>query len=757
MLRRCVMLTAVVTMSSLSLSVVSAADDLDKISAETGEIRQLARQLGPRYLKSNAYKGDRYVAERLVDGENFYRIKDYQRAAIIFLDIIENYPAHAAYPDALFLYADSLFLSQDYLSAKTWFKQFVDAGPLPGAERYRQKAIARLIEIAIHLESYGEVDQYFGLLGEYPTEEARYVKGKYLYFKKEYEHAKRVLGTVSNDRLLALKSRYLTGVILTLQGKYTDAVDVFKNGQVKDPKNQEEAEIVDLMNLGAGRLYYEQGYISQASECYQKVKHTSPYFDAALYEAASVLIQAGDTTRAEQTLEVLTVAVPDSAYLPRARMLRGHLLLRAGRYEEAEKLFEQLVDEYTPMMTKLDTVIEREQDTRQFFAELVESSMASLDISSILPPLVVKWVGEEPDVERALGVAKDLGSAKGHVKEIERLIKLLEAVVDGPSAVNAIPLLRQAKRKAQELTNRLGQLRGHLVAIADDELGGSVPGLSSLDSERQMLDEQLRSLPTDAQTFKKREQKSAEVYRRMRRELQRNTIRLDRLSAMAVALERFVADKRYIEGASDVSVNALKEELLRHKVVLAKLQEEMDDVRSKVDQARYQIGIGDAADRNDAAVREKMRSMAKKAASLVRSRGGRDAGRIEAAFKAVDEAEGRVLRFERELDVEAETQVNQIRAQVREEQNKIAGYQADLNVLRGEAEEVVGGVAFENFTNVRQRFRDLVLKADVGIIDVAWLKKENHTSRITEFTESRVKELKRLDETFQDIKSADDE
>jgi tetratricopeptide (TPR) repeat protein len=734
-----------------------AADAIDRIVAEVDDIRERARKLDERYLKSSGFKGEQYVAERLIDGENFYRIKDYQRSAIIFMDIIENYPKHAAYPDALFLYADSLFLSRDFLTARDWFKRFLDESALPGAGRYKQKAIERLIEIAIHLDSYGDVDQYFGLLGQYPSEEARYVKGKYLYFKKEYDQAKQLFDSINKDRLLILKARYLKGVILTLQGSYTDAIDVFKNGQLGKTENRKEIEIIDLMNLGAGRLYFEQGYLSHASECYQQIDHTSPYFDAALYEAAAVLIQAGDTVRAEQTLEVLTVAVPDSAYLPRARMLRGNLLLRTGRYDEAEEVFDQLVDEYTPIMAKLDTIITQEQDTRRFFSELVESSVSSLDVANILPPLVVKWVGEEPDVSRALDLAKELGAAKGYVKETERLVRLLEAVVDGPSSINAIPLLRQAKRRAQELDNRIGQLRGDLLEIAEDKLGDDIGEIERLQYERQRLAKELGTLPTSTEAFKKRDRKSSEVFRRMRKELQRNAIRLDRLSAMAVAIERFVEDPRYVEGVPEANIKALRGELQRHRVGITKLQESMGDLRGQIDQARYQVGIGDSRDRRDEEIKVKIKELAKKERTLLRTRGGEVGRRIDTTLGAIDEVESRVSRFEREVEAEAERQVQRIRVQVRAERDRIGGYNSDLLALSDEAEEVVGGVAFENFTSVRKRFRDLVLKADVGIIDVAWLKKEEHTSRISEFTQSRLEEIKRLDDEFQEVRSAEEE
>jgi len=82
--------------------------------------------------------------------------------------------------------------------------------------------------------------------------------------------------------------------------------------------------------------------------------------------------------------------------------------------------------------------------------------------------------------------------------------------------------------------------------------------------------------------------------------------------------------------------------------------------------------------------------------------------------------------------------------------------QAELRALRQEAEEVVGGVTYENFTGVRKRFRDLVIKADVGILDVSWLRKEEHTSRGTDLSRARAKELRQLDEEFREVRGGSD-
>jgi tetratricopeptide (TPR) repeat protein len=734
-------------------SVAVLSDEISQIENEVKAIHEQAGVLDTQYLKHGEFKGEQYVVERLIDGENFYRIKDYQRAAIIFMDIIANYSHNLAYADALFLYADSLFLAGDYLGAREWFRRVVDESGKPGIARFRQRAIERLIEIAIYLGDFKGIEKYYDQLDQELTPHAYYVKGKYLYFKGDLESAGQVFSLVTGDQLLRLKALYLLGVVWTRQEEYQKAIEVFEKAQEFTPNNKDEQDLIDLMNLGAGRLYYEQDLIEPASACYDRISPNSVYFDAALYEAASVRVRIGDTVQAEQTLEVLTVTIPDSKFIPRAKMLRGNLLLRTGRYAEAEKVFNEVISEFTPVMDQLDGVMAAQHDTRRFFFELVERSVSTLDVASVLPPLVVKWVGEEPNVQRALTLAGDLGAAREHVHETEKLIHLTEAVIDGPSPINAIPILRQATRRSQQLSNRLTQQRNLLVRIGQSKLGKANPKFKVIDQQRRKLANRLAELPTTNADFERRERESKKQFERMRKELSRQLIRIDQIGAKVVAIDRYISDARYTQGASEESLAAIRSELSRYQHEAIGMRQELENLRNDIDTALYQVGIGDIGDSRDRELAVQIGDLSEQERKLIAKSDSPVGRRMEKVYEVIDSTEAILLDFSKEVEQEAAVRVGKMRQQVGAEKNQVAAYRKQLVMLSEEAEEVVGGVAFENFLNVRNRFYDLVLKADVGIIDVVWLLKEEHTNRITNLSKARVDEIKRLDEKFHEVKT----
>jgi TolA-binding protein len=743
---------------ALVVSVSKAgADEIRDIRIEADEIRDRAATLSTQFFGHEGFRGANYAEERLIDGENFYRLKDYQRAAIIFMDIIESYPDSPSYPDALFYFADSLFLSRDYHGAREWFRRMLDESHESGMARFRTRAIERLIEIAIHLNEFEGVETYFNQLGQSPGPEARYIKGKYLYFRGDQEAALREFGGVGGDKTLELKAAYFTGAIHTEAERYDQATAVFSEAAGRQPESPEDQEVIDLLNLALGRLYYEKDFVENASAAYQRIGQRSKYFDAALYEAASVLIRAGDTIRAERTLEVLTLAMPDSQYIPKAKLLRGNLLLRSGRYDEAEEVFEETIGEFTPVKEKLEELMAEQQDMRKFFSGLIERSMTTLDVSGMLPSLVVKWVTEENEVQRALELTSDLGVAREYARETERLVRLLEAVIDGPSRINAIPNLRSAMRKSQQMSNQLSQLRGRLLSVEQRKLGGSDPGLEELRRERKQLQDDLDRLPTSGNEFDKREEKSRSVYRRMRHELARNEIRLDKLQAIIVALERFVEDPRYTEGATEESLDALRAELLRHRRGVEEMREKVGAIRDGVERARYQVGVGDSADDRDRELRERIRELSRRERELLRGRGGETGRRLDGVYAVIDQAEQVLSAFQRKVRTEADRRIEEMRAQVKREKDRLKRYRSEIQALNDEAEQVVGGVTYANFSSVRKRFHDLILKADVGIIDVAWMRKEEHSDRISELTKTRLSEIKRLDEEFQEVRDKEEE
>ena len=68
--------------------------------------------------------------------------------------------------------------------------------------------------------------------------------------------------------------------------------------------------------------------------------------------------------------------------------------------------------------------------------------------------------------------------------------------------------------------------------------------------------------------------------------------------------------------------------------------------------------------------------------------------------------------------------------------------------MQGPAKEVVGLIANRALADVRGQFYQLVLKADLGIVDVAWSRKRVRLEKIQQLSIQKANELDQLDREY---------
>jgi hypothetical protein len=85
------------------------------------------------------------------------------------------------------------------------------------------------------------------------------------------------------------------------------------------------------------------------------------------------------------------------------------------------------------------------------------------------------------------------------------------------------------------------------------------------------------------------------------------------------------------------------------------------------------------------------------------------------------------------------------------ETTAVVGYTIQLDKLDGEARRVVGEVAMRNFGFVRDRLRNIVLRADVGITEEAWEVREEQQTRVRSLQVERARADRVLKEELNEV------
>jgi hypothetical protein len=122
--------------------------------------------------------------------------------------------------------------------------------------------------------------------------------------------------------------------------------------------------------------------------------------------------------------------------------------------------------------------------------------------------------------------------------------------------------------------------------------------------------------------------------------------------------------------------------------------------------------------------------------------------RADAVGRQVDEFNKRV---DKQVDVRLET----VKGYLASEKEELAKATTKLGEVVTESQSLGGGLAQAMFTRVADRFYDLVVRSDVGIIDVAWALKDQKTQAVTKLTNLKNLELRALDEDFKKVMEDD--
>ena len=759
--RRSIVVALVVLCGSLPSAAV--AQDLDAITRETTSIEGQVDALVREPLEEQGRRSATFVEERLTDGELFYRLQDFVRASIIFTDIVDNHREHAAYSDALFLLADSLFRAGDYLGARTRFREVIASSADPRFRPFVQRALGRLIEVAIHTRDFDGIDEVFQQLSRLPPAEVEaatsYFRAKYLFNRavptedvlrdpaararidaSQLDQARVAFEAVASGSPYYPQALYFIGVIFTVREQYPQAIDAFTRVLRTEATTPEHQEVAELSYLALGRLYYETDQLAQSVEAYTSVQRTSSRFDIALYELAWVHIRRGDSVRAERALEVLTLASPDSRYIPDGKLLRGNLLLRNGRLEEAERVFQEVYREFNPVRRELDDMLRaHDSDPLAFFRGLVHDNLEVFDANAFLPQAAQRWGRGEGDMDRALDTLADLAQARQLVNETTQLVERLTAALASANRVGIFADLRRQLERSTQLHNRVTRVRRSLLATE-----GGTGELAEVRRQRRELERYLDSMPTTDEEIAAQDDEILGQIRRLERELARLEVVLLGIEARVTGIEHYLdSPNRTPVPDADAAVRA---EAANHRASVREYRRQIEELRVALESARLQVGAGDDRYRRQGRIREEYNRLIAREQRL-----GGGGGRTDELLRRLGEAERRLDQRDGELERVANERAAEIRRQVDEESQRIVGYQQTLAQLDTEAEEVVGAVTYHNFRLVQRRFYDLVLRADVGRIDVTWAVREEHRMRVEILTRERQRELQALDDDFREI------
>jgi len=763
------LIAALVAAASAAGATTAAADDIDaQLRAYETEARELGADV-PRANQPLAAGSPR----RLLDAQVSYALGDYDAAALILFDL-----AGRPGPDqetANFYLAEALFQKQDRGAARSYYEKVVAGSSV--ASKYYQPSLERLIEIGLLQHDEALISQAVASLDRVPAgvrlASVPYVRGKLAYAQGKLDDALAFFQDVPRGSDDELQAAYYTATVFVAKKDLQHATDLFTELVVKKPRTANDRRVVELSQLALGRLYYERDQPSKSIDSYLMVDRHSDLFPDALYEVGWVYVKNKQYDKALRALELLSQADPQSTKTPTVRILEGNLRVRKAQmiraamvegtldtqvqddpeteYDRAVQLFTETHDAYVPSYAALARIVDSKADPSQYLTQISGRWEHVFQAAAPIPEAAVQYLRDEPEVQRVVAVESDLGEIKANIAQTEETIARLEGVVAAGDNTAVYPQLAGRRARIGAMEDDLIKLRSQL---ADQELQLVSGGAASPVRKQRYAD--YAAMPSPEQAASTR--------------LAERTAQLDAIEAVvaeidgaigstqavSVALRKYGNDSAELPGEQKRTIGSALDDAAKEAQAI---EDELDGVRRDLQIGRDLAGIGEGTDAAARQARQQLKAIedAEHKELLGMLAGSRDRARSQAlsaqAERAAQLAE-LLGQAEREIDVVVDQGLKEARSLIVEQTSALAAYKAELEGFEAETRAIGRAVLGASFKDVKAKFYDIVIRTDVGNVDVAWSQKTDTDDDLKRLNLSRARDLKQLKDEFKDILDA---
>jgi tetratricopeptide (TPR) repeat protein len=703
------------------------------------------------------------LEDRFGKGELEFLLQDYVAASVLLYDVVLNpqFRPSRHYLDGVYYLGESLYRQKDYLGAKRFLRDVIEAG---ASGDHFVEALSSYLDIAARTGDFRDLDHYTVLAqstGRLPSS-VRYLLAKALYGRTDLDRKDRLkraieaFSQVPPGNPFSLMAQYFVGVCRVEQGEYAQARDLFAQIVRVPATTATDRQVRELSLLAIGRLEYEQGKYSEALDAYQEIPETSGVFYEALYEIAWSYVRKGEFENARKAVELILLGAPEDTLTPQANILKAHLLSKLGKYQEAQEAFAAVVAKYAPVRDQVEALLKEHSDPAAYFDQLVAQKGKAFDVTALLPPLAQQWAGSQREVGEAQQVIADLHDGRDGIRDGREIVRRLERRMAGAGSLQAFPTLQAGYARASAVDAALLESDKQLIALERTLYRNYLsPGdrgeLEQAEARRGQLDQRFAALPKTAEEVDARLAHREEQLKAIERELFRMSLGVQSERAQLVAIQQMQAPRPSAAGAANPSQQAIQAlgELEAIDLEVAGLVKQLKDDEALVaaagatsEQELRQTYAAELQRESDVLARTRTAVPADISA---------DVQRIEADRQRIATLRGRTTAALEAIRRAAVTQADVVKEKIAIEAQNLDTYHQEVGLTESSASGLVGQIAFASFGRVHEDFYRLVLRADVGIVDVAWTQKRDETERIQKLAGDEDRELRVLDDEFKEV------
>jgi tetratricopeptide (TPR) repeat protein len=764
----CTLLCALVA-CAVALPFGAHAQDTPRgLTLELGNVRS-AVDLVERDLERVDLRERRFpVAKRYVEATLAYGRSNLELAGVLLLDLVRDkaFQRSPDYYEGLYMLGNSMYRLRNYNGAKRYLDLVIQRA---GGPRF-QDALEQLVDIAIRVRRYDEVARYASMLKSVPSSGRRselvYQFGRSYLVTSNYAEAKRFFSEIRPGERRYPHALFYLGAIAAHVGQLDEAAQSFRRvieeGKSGDERTRAPSVVVSFANLGLARILLSRGKYDEAIDAYQSVDRTASVYDEALFELAAANMAKGKPRDALTALDILLLSVNDDSLAVRAAVLRGRINMSLRDYDAADVAYKEVVDEFSAISGELDRFAGDDTNLRKYFSWLLNRGTDDGGAVRPVSKRVADYLQRDEDMTRVVQVFDDMAREKRNVREADKLARTIESTLARSARLDMFPPLKDAWMKLAEADNRVVDIGRRAVELIGDRGTDALQAderiaAESLKARRAKLEQVFGKMPATATAYKKRKSRIDKAFQRLQAEVGEMRAALGLQRDELQALEKLANDRQFGSGGFVLppEVEAqVRKSLAFEKDELRRAYRMVDQLEELVQIDASAVGAGDEISRDERKVRAALLSVQRKEQEIYAgalSREGREREAIGLLATLRDQVEAmsrRVRKSYIRVEAMADERVGAMLKQLGDEQRRIANYKVRVSGYERDARRLASSVGYGLLRQAQRRLSDVVLEADLGMVDVAWARKQKKAAEKLELQEQRAKKVGSLQEVM---------
>jgi tetratricopeptide (TPR) repeat protein len=751
MSKMCLKISFFIIVATLSFSLFSqdVVQDpfklkLENIKNEIDEIRNLSDEAQARYLSPLLMKTEytEPVSNKMEKAKFYFDNKDYISSGSIYYSIVMSATERdEVWEEALYYLAESLYRNRNYISSTRYYEMLITGKP---ESKHRYDCLKKLIDSAYRLGNYGDAKNYYSIFIDAGYDittdpDLAYYLAKSMFFDGFAKESFNVFSTMKAEDRYYLQSLYFLGVIELRQGNLDTALGYFENILLTEKSEDYHGhrKIRDLAMLAAARIAFELNDFVKSVRYYLSLDKRSDHFAQAYYELCWTYIKREEYVKAIDALRLIKFIDPNSIVVPHAEILEGSLLIKLERYGEAMVLFSSIVRKYGEIKEELYSI-----NSKNIGSSNTDGKSAFNPFSSVARSLLQ----DNKKYTNAVSLYDDIEEIEKEIERTEKLERKLGSVIVNENAASVFPPLKEGSNLALSLQNRTVTVRNDLMGMKKDIIWENLSEskrirFEKLEEEKSKLSNTVEGMPLSAQDLEKKAAEYARKIISMEEELNRITIQVKTFHKQLDGINSYHS-KNSVQGTG----SKLSERIEKEKEEINKIVEELNAHKRSVEDEKNRLVLGGDMVSRVIIGRNSLNKIISEQQEILSSAKGvsQYASEIESFLEETIEIEKSLDKFYADMNSVVSNIISKIRSSYESELNNLNEYKSELFTIKREVEEMASLAMYSNINRVRSVFSDIVLKADLGIIDVAWEKKDKATDEILQQRIKRAEEIKAL-------------